>query len=160
MARTVIQDLIHLRKLKRLAVKATFAKSKADKAFKLHQMKTIDRIDAQPADERVDQIGAGGTLFSVVTKVKGHVQDRKRFVRWALQEDDAIQDFLQRWMPEGGEKAFIEDFYDAAMGTALISYKPDTTELNRMANAHVEDGEPLPPGVQWRPDSYISQRKR
>lgn len=161
---TLQEDMRKLRALKDTAEEAGREKSAADEAFKRHQARCIGRA----GDEETDTVGTGGYLYSVVTKVKGQIEDRREFIRWALQQDEGVQDWLQRVLDaisgetygdECGEE-IVADFYDVMMNTMLVELKPDTTELNRIANRHIDDDAPLPPGVTFRPDSYISMRKR
>lgn len=156
---TLQEDLVRLRELKQEAAAASAAATEKSGEFKSFQAKTLDRAEA----EKTTTIGTDGTLFSVTHKVKGNVTDRKAFVRWALEQDESIQEFLQflieEWRYNPGDPApMVEQFYEAVMGTALVEYKPDGKELNRIATSHVDDDQPLPPGVGWYPDNYISQR--
>lgn len=162
MATSIRQDFIRLRSLDR-AKKAAAEKAKlATNDFKKFQMKVLDRAEAE--DTHV--MGTSGTLFSVVHKVKGNVTDKKAFVRWALEQDEGIQEFLQQLVravtdaeyPDDLASELVDSFYEAVMGTALVHYSADGTELNRIATAHTDNDEPLPPGVGWYPDNYVSQR--
>lgn len=153
---TLAQDLRRVRQLKDAAEASGKNKKEDDVAFKIAQAKALDRMEAEeslsfraPATEQVPSY-----LYSVVTKVKGQIEDRGPYVRWCLENDEAIIEFL-RLYPEVDE----QDFYDAIMGTSQVSYKEDGTIMNQQANAHVDDGAPLPPGLTFRPAPYISMTK-
>lgn len=149
--RTIREELAHLRKLKREAEEVGRKKKDADSQFKSHQRVCLDRMEA----EEIDSLKSGGTLFSRVEKVKGYVEDRQVFVRWALEQDEGISEFLAA---VDLEPDMVEEFYEAIMNTELVTYKEKGDLLNEMARAAADDVKPMPPGTNWRPDDYISQR--
>lgn len=71
-----------------------------------------------------------GYLFTLTPKDKFNVADRKAFVEWALANE-----------PD------------------LVEYKEIANALNALGRRALDDGQPLPPGVNHFPDPYISQRK-
>jgi hypothetical protein len=156
MARSIQQELQRLRRLKLDAEKTGKAKRDADLEFKKHQAHVLTRMESTG----VDGLKAGGVLFTKVEKVKGQVDDRSEYVRWALDNDEGLQAFIQRAAGRHGVAgAFVDELYEAVMNLELLKLKEDGQLLNQQARAHIDDGEPLPPGMGFRPDNYISQRK-
>ena len=162
---TLAEDLRELRRLKDEAEASGTDKKADDAAFKRQQSRCLDRMEAEEAASfRVPN----HYLFSRVDKVKGQIEDRTPYVRWALENDEGIQEFLA-YMSEAvadetyDVKAVSDDleqrFYDAIMGTSTVSYKEDGHIINAQARAHVDDEAPLPPGLTFRPDPYISMTK-
>jgi hypothetical protein len=164
---TLAEDLRELRRLKDAAEETGREKKATDANFKRWQAQCLERMEA----EESDAFRTGDYLYSVVTRVKGQIEDRKPYVRWALENDEAIQEFINeniRWAcgfadaPDGYEALIdemTEAFYDAIMGTSTVSYKEDGHVINQQARSHVDDGAPLPPGLTFRPDPYIGMTK-
>lgn len=149
--------LDEMQRLKLEAEQLVKPKQKADQAFKEQQAKAMRLMEA----ERCDSFRTGGVLYTAIPdRMKGQVDDRSRFVRWALEQDDGIQEFLE-WLDAEGRQdtapAITERFYSAIMGTSVVRYKEDGTACNSMAKAHVDDEVPLPPGLNFRPDPYIQR---
>lgn len=162
MALTIRQELIKLRKLKNANLAAGKKKTAADTTFKKHQAHVLTRMEA----EEIESLKSSGTLFVVVEKVKGGIEDRAEYVKYALDEDAGLQEFIEKWTNTLGDDRFDpavygpqfqEELYATITGLSLLSLKEDTGLLNKAARAHVDDGIPMPPGVSCRPDPYISQ---
>ena len=150
MPRSIQQELSRLRKLKLDAERKGSAKKTADLEFKKHQSHVLTRMEATG----VDGLKAGGVTFSKVEKVKGQVDDRAEYIRWALDNDVGFQEFVQALK----DVAVCVDLYEILANLELVKLKENGTLLNQQATAHVDDGAPLPPGLGFRPDNYISQR--
>lgn len=160
------QRLDALRKLKKTAEAKSRSSRDAGAAFKQAEARTYAALDAAG----VESMKVKGTLFSLVEKVDGYVEDRAEYIDWALRQDDGLNEFIQEnliWAagfadaPDGYEalcKQMIEAFYNAIKNTELVTYKEDGQALNAIARAHIDDGAPMPPGVNFRPKNYISQR--
>lgn len=159
MPKTLNEELHELRRLKDLAEAEGRDKKEADAAFKQHQAHCLERMEAEESESSKTR----GYLYSVVEKVKGQIEDRQPYIRWALENDPAIVEFLQ-WVYEtcdadDGLVEFAARFFDALTSTSTVKYKEDGNVMNQQARAHVDDGAPLPPGLTFRPDPYISMRK-
>ncbi len=159
---TLAQELSVLYRLKKKAEALGTKKSAADAAFKQKQTRALARMEyAEAGSFRHDKLNV---LFTkVADRVKGQVDDRRLFVRWALEADEGIAEFLVRLARcttlDGDDVDLEEAFYDAIMNTELVTYKENGTACNSMAKAHVDDETPLPPGLSFRPDPYIQQLK-
>src|SRR5687767_5987043 len=92
---TLAEDLRTMRALKDTAEADGKDKKEADAAFKQHQKRCLDRMEAEEAES----FRTTGYLYSVVNKVKGQIEDRAPYVRWALENDEGIQEFLD-WLDE------------------------------------------------------------
>lgn len=158
---TLAEELQDLHALKQRAEEVGRTKKDADAAFKQKQEVVLRRMQA----EQADSFRTNGVLFTAIAdRVKGQVDDRRLFVRWALENDEGIQEFLswaiETWRYDPGDPdAFVEKLYDAIMNTSLVTYKENGTACNSMAKAHIDDETPLPPGLSFRPDPYIQQLK-
>lgn len=157
--RTLNEELHELRRLKDIAEAEGTEKKEADAVFKKQMEVCLHRMETEESDSSRTR----GYLFTAVPdRMKGQVEDRKRYVRWALENDPGICEFLDRWTVDMHPKSFPNfegDFYAAIMGTSVVKYKEDGTVINGQARAHVDDGAPLPPGLTFRPDPYIQMRK-
>lgn len=171
MPRSIEQDLIALRKRKREAEESGRKARKANIDFKQFQSKLLGRIESRAgvpegSDPLDFSMKTAGTLFSVVQKIKGAVDDRARYVRWALENDEGVSNFIVRLMgladtacySQEEVDALIEEFIEAITSTELIEYKEKGDKLNQLVSTAIEDDEILPPGTTFRPDNYISQR--
>ena len=156
MPKTLNEELHELRRLKDEAEAEGRDKREADVAFKQQQARCLERCEAEEAES----VKTRGYLYSVVTKVKGQIEDRRPYIRWALENDPAIVEFLMTYCPyDLDTEVFREAFFDAITSTSTVKYKEDGNVMNQQARAHVDDGAPLPPGLTFRPDPYISMRK-
>lgn len=164
--KTLNEELQELRDLKTKAEAEGAEKKEADAAFKQQQERCLQRMEI----ERCKAWRGDEYLYSVVEKVKGQIEDRAPYLRWCLENDPAIQEFLAEMLDcvgvaagEGRSRWTVEDaeqaFYEAVLGTSAIAYKEKTDIMNQQARAHVDDGAPLPPGLTFRPDPYISMRR-
>lgn len=79
--------------------------------------------------EGVQSIKHDNTNFVPVQTVYGAVQDRSEFIKWA-----------EETQPE------------------LLETRERKAILNEMVRQHLDDGEPLPPGLGFYVRAYISQR--
>ncbi len=150
---TLAQDLQEMHRLKQVAEQHGTEKKTADAAFKQKQTLVLARMQFEDADS----FRTAGVLFTAINdRVKGQVDDRRQFVRWALESDEGVEEFLDEVQIHPGD---YEKFYDAIMNTELVTYKENGTACNSMAKAHVDDETPLPPGLSFRPDPYIQQLK-
>jgi cytoplasmic iron level regulating protein YaaA (DUF328/UPF0246 family) len=161
---TLAEDLRELR-LRKDAAEAEGAEKKfADVKFKEWQAHCLNRMEAEEAES----FRTTGYLYSINKRVKGQIEDRRPYVRWALENDEGIQEFLDE-MEDAvvSQHESIDDvvadlrssFYDAIMNTSQVSYKEDGHVINQQARAHVDDEAPLPPGLTFRPDPYIGMTK-
>jgi hypothetical protein len=158
--KTLNEELAYLRELKTTAENDGANKKESDKEFKQHMAKCLERMEIEGADSFRSK--STGYLFSVVNKVKGQIEDRRPYVRWALENDPSLAEFLgkyQRVSGHDGWEDFEDDFFDAITSTSVVTYKENGDTMNQQARAHVDDGAPLPPGLTFRPDPYISMRK-
>jgi hypothetical protein len=156
---TLTEELRELRLRKERAEASGRLKKEDDAAFREQQARCLDLMEAQECES----YRTGGTLFSAVQdRVKGQVDDRRKFIRWALENDEAVAEFIAEWgicAADGTpDAAFEEAFYDAITNTSVVKLKEDGSAVNSMAKAHIDDEAPLPPGVSFRPDPYIGQR--
>jgi hypothetical protein len=146
-------ELKEMNRLKQEAEALVKPKQSADEAFKTQQAKCLRLMEADEADS----FRTGGVLYTAIPdRMKGQVDDRSRFVRWALEQDDGIQEFIETYV-DREPSAAVEAFYAAIMGTEVVTYKENGTACNSMAKAHVDDEVPLPPGLSFRPDPYIQR---
>jgi hypothetical protein len=159
--KTLNEELAYLRELKTTAENDGANKKESDKEFKQHMAKCLERMEIEECEAHRSK--STGYLFSVVNKVKGQIEDRRPYVRWALENDPAIDEFLAKWgkcaVDDDTEAEFAGDFFDAITSTSVVTYKENGDTMNQQARAHVDDGAPLPPGLTFRPDPYISMRK-
>lgn len=160
MTTTLAQDLQALRALKDTAEAEGKEKKEADAAFKKAQARVLDRMEA----EESDAFRTNGYLYSIVNRVKGQIEDRGPYIRWALENDPAIIEFLRelliavdnRW---GVHEDLTAKFYEAITGTSVVVYKEQALVMNQQARSHVDDRAPLPPGLTFRPDPYVGMTK-
>lgn len=122
---TLKDDLLELRRLKGEAEEAGRAKKKADADFKRKQARVLERMDA----EEIESLRADGTLFTPTETIYGQVNDRSKFVAWALEND-----------PE------------------LVEHQERGELINALARRLLDDGEPFPPGLTFRTKQYVSHR--
>jgi hypothetical protein len=159
--KTLNEELAYLRALKDHTELAGKDKRDSDQIFKQHMAKCLERMEIEESDSFRSK--STGYLFSVVNKVKGQIEDRRPYVRWALENDPSIDEFLAKWgkcaVDDDTEAEFAGDFFDAITSTSVVTYKENGDTMNQQARAHVDDGAPLPPGLTFRPDPYISMRK-
>lgn len=157
---SLAQELQRMRALKDTAETVGREKKEADARFKAQQRTCLGYMEAEEADS----FRTKGYLYSAVTdRVKGRVEDRRAYVRWALENDESIQEFLD-WLLndggwEGGHDVIEERFYDAITSTSVVSYRESQNVLNQQARTHLDDGQPLPPGMTYDPDPAIQMRK-
>ena len=156
---SLAQDLQQLRALKDAAEKKGRAKKEADAEFKQHQYRCLARMEA----EESKRFGTEDYLFTTVfDRVKGRIEDRRKYVRWALENDEAIAEFLE-WLLDDGRGAassVIEDrFFDAITSTSVVQYKESQMIMNQQARACLDDGAPMPPGMTFDPDPSIRMTK-
>ncbi len=147
---SLADDLRELRALKDTAEEDGRDKEAADAEFKQHMAKCLDRMEAEEAASF--RTPGEGYLFSRVDRVKGQIEDRAPYVRWALENDEGIVAFLNTWAYDREDVPlgqFEADFYDAIIGTSTVSYKEDGHIINAQARAHIDDKAPLPPGLTF-----------
>jgi hypothetical protein len=152
-------ELTVLRSLKDTAEEIGRTKKEADQAFKQQQARCLDLAEAAQCGSWRSK--DNGYLFTFETDgVKGQVEDRKLYVRWALENDEAILEFLD-WISQqdGYDPKTEELFFDAIMNTSIVKYKEDGHVLNQQARTHTNDKAPLPPGATFRPDPKVSMRR-
>lgn len=156
-------ELDHLGVLKRKAERVGRYKKDRDEVFKTHQVECLDLMEAQKSKSHR---GEDGTLYTRVDdRVKGQVEDRRTYVRWALEQDEAVQEFLEATIAKlrpqtvSGLSAWVASFYDAVMNTELVKFQADQGHANALARAHVDDEAVLPPGLTFRPDPYVQMRR-
>jgi hypothetical protein len=101
-----------------------------------------------------------GILFTRNEKrVKGQVDDRRRYVRYCLEQDAGVAEFLDNCAFGGDDFDVTEAFYDLLVGgLEMLSVTPKQDKANALARQHINDEAPLPPGLNFRPDPYIQQR--
>jgi hypothetical protein len=123
--------------------------------FKEHQQVCLDLMEAQKTKSFR---GEDGTLFTrCEDRVKGQVEDRRLYIRYCLEQDEGVQEFLDAHATTEG---FEAAFYDLLVGgLELVSVKEKQDKCNAQARAHIDDETPLPPGLTFRPDPYIQQRR-
>lgn len=80
-------------------------------------------------EEKCEGIKQGGINFIPTKTIYGQVQDRAAFVEWAKEN-----------APE------------------LVEEKEIGERINELARQLLDDGEPFPPGLNFRTKEYISQR--
>jgi hypothetical protein len=132
--------------------------------FKAHQSRCLDTMEAAGCKS---WRGETGTLYTRVDdRVKGQVEDRRKYLRYCLEQDEGADVFLRnvetavlagdaRKVPQ-----LIVDFYDLLIeGLELVAVKEKQDRCNAQARAHIDDEAPLPPGLTFRPDPYIQQRR-
>ena len=150
-------ELTVLRQLKDAAEEHGREKKEADQAFKQQQARCLDLAEAAQCGSWRSK--DNGYLFTFETDgVKGQVEDRKLYVRWALENDEAILDFLANLEANTGTD-YTERLLDAITSTSIVKYKEDGHVLNQQARTHTNDKAPLPPGATFRPDPKVSMRK-
>lgn len=125
--------------------------------FKEQQTKCLDLMEA----DECESFRTGGTLYTRIDdRVKGQVEDRRLYLRHCLENDEAVQDFVN-WAWEAGNEleGVAEKLYDLLLGgLELCVLKEKQDRCNAQARAHIDDEAPLPPGLTFRPDPYIQQR--
>jgi hypothetical protein len=137
---------------------------KADRtnAFKIHQDRCLDLMEAMRCKSwRNDE---DGTLYTrVEDRVKGQVEDRRLYIRWCLEQDEGVQEFLNDITCDrhpSTQADFVQSFYELLVnGLELVAVKEKQDRANAQARAHIDDEAPLPPGLTFRPDPYIQQRR-
>lgn len=116
------------RALRDLKVRKAEAKAAFKKIEEAHAIAEA-QFKERLKTEGMDSLKVDGVNFVPTTTIYGQIQDRSAFVEWALEHD-----------------------------AELVQYKEREELINQLARKHVDDGEPLPPGLGVRPREYISQR--
>lgn len=80
-------------------------------------------------EEKCEGVKVEGINFVPTKTIYGQVQDRSEFVKWAEENE-----------PE------------------LLEPKERKELINELVRQKLDDGEPLPPGLNFRTQEYISQR--
>lgn len=104
------------------------AKSEYDDLKAKYDEKEAD-VFARMEEEGAEAVRAAGVTFSPTRTVYGQINDREQFIKWA--ETNA---------PE------------------LIETKERKGLINQEARRHVDDGDPLPPGMTFYVKEFIGQR--
>lgn len=157
---SLAQELKRLRALKDTAEQLGREKKEADARFKAHQQRCLQHMQAQEAES----FRTNGYLYTAIDdKVKGRVEDRREYVRWALENDEAILDFMdwaETWRHRPSDFAkFKQELLDSITSTSVVQYKESQMVLNQQARSHLDDGAPLPPGMTFDPDPAIQMRR-
>ena len=117
------------------AVELAELKQERDEAKAVYEDLKARHTAAQAAlldrmdDEGSEGLKANGINFVPAETPYGQVQDRSVFVDWALEND-----------PE------------------LVEHRERKERINELVRRHLDDGEPLPPGLGFYVRQYISQR--
>ncbi len=111
-------------------LKESYVESKAetDSLKRQFDKAQADLIERMDTDA-VEGLKVDGTNFIPTKTIYGQVQDRSEFVAWAEQE-----------APE------------------LLEPKERSELINELVRQKLDDGEQLPPGLNFRVREYISQR--
>ncbi len=86
MAKTLTQDLITLRKLKREASELDKRQKEAAKLAKALEIKVFERME----QDEVDSVKAAGSNFVRAETVFASIQDREAFLDWAKSNDESL----------------------------------------------------------------------
>ena len=156
MTTTTAAELQQLDALKAKAEDAGRDKKKAGAAFKEQEQRCLERMQA----EECESFRTGGTLFTAnFDRVKGQVEDRRLYIKYALDNDEAVADYLE-WLEScgvaGGGR---ERLYEMLRDLSGLHLKEDQRVLNDLAKSALDDEVPMPPGVTYRPDPYIQRRR-
>lgn len=155
------EELERLSELKTIAEDTGRYYKEAGAVFKEQQAKCLDLMEAVGFKS---VRGEDGTLYTrCEDRVKGQVEDRRLYIRWCLEQDEGVQEFLHEHTCDLGIRArgaFVSDFMELLVGgLELVAVKEKQDRANAQARAHIDDEAPLPPGLTFRPDPYIQQRK-
>lgn len=155
--RSLAEELRELRTLKDESEKAGREKKDADAKFKTKQAAVLERMEAEEAES----FRTSGYLYTAVTeRVKGQVEDRGPYVRWALENDEAIQEFLAAiGVTLHSDEEIAEALYSTLQSLSIVKLKEDGHVMNQQVRSHIDDKQPLPPGLTFRPDPYVSMTK-
>lgn len=118
-----------LRDLARLKEHRDDAKADYEEYKRRHAELEAELIERM-AEEGVDSLKADGVNFIPAKTAYGSVNDRAAFIAWAK---------------ESGHDDLIEE-------------KERKQLVNQLAREHLDDGNPLPPGMSFYVKEYISQR--
>lgn len=161
MATSLKQDLVTLRAKKRKSEVASKRSKELGKDFKQYQARVLERMER----DDVEALKSGGTMFSPTSTIYAAINDRSEFVRWAVSESEPIVDLCDEWVGAGTGQTFDEQhaLFKAALLAAIsetpyIQIKEHSDPLNAMVRERLDDNIPLPPGVTFRTDNYVSQR--
>jgi len=117
------------RALRTLKLKKKKAKDAYDQAAKAHDEAERALMERMDAEE-VESIRSAGVLFSPTRTTYSTVQDPAAFFAWAREHHPELID----------------------------EQKHHKGQLHDLVRCALEDEEPLPPGVGWYVDEYVSQR--
>lgn len=157
------QELQELQRLKKETEAAGRDKTERSAAFQRQQQRCLNLMEA----EGCESYRTGGVLFTANReRMKGQIEDRRLYVRWALEQDEGVQEFLERWgsvllhakAPASMVDELEEDLFEVLSNLSMLKLKEDGHVINQQARAHVDDERPLPPGLTFRPDPYVQQR--
>jgi hypothetical protein len=126
---TLEQEIRALRDLRDEKDRTKRAADKARMAYDIAHLALWERMDSTG----VGSVKIDGTLYSQnKPKVYGTVADKEEFRRWAVDEGNA---------PE------------------LFEFDPRDALVNEFVRLRIDNGEPLPPGVNFYTKQTVSQRK-
>lgn len=128
---TLREDLVKFRELKQDSTAKNAAAKQAKELKEQQEYRCLDRMQ-NDEDEVIDRQGSGGSLFTLVEKVKGVVNDKSAFIAWALENE-----------PD------------------LVQYEPRQEKINAKVNQLLDDAvEEWPPGLTFRNANYVSVTTR
>lgn len=147
-----LQRLSTLKELAEVVGRDYKAKS-AD--FKAHQDYCMELMEAEESESSRTQ----GVLYThCKDRVKGQVEDRRLYIRWCLEQDEGVQEFLGKL--DTYDQDLVHEFYELLVGgLELVAVKEKQDRCNAQARAHIDDEASLPPGLTFRPEPYIQQRR-
>lgn len=154
---SLADELDELHRLKEAAEDVGRDKKKADAAFKEQEHACLERMAA----DRAESFRTGGYLYTAnQERVKGQVEDRRKYIDYALDNDEAVADFIdwvldKRPLKEGVLRGQV---YDMLRNLSGLHLKEDQRVLNDLAKSALDDEVAMPPGTTFRPDPYIQKR--
>lgn len=119
------------RHLRELKLEAEAARRHADALARVFKLEQ-HRLFERMQDEDTRAMEVGGVNFIRMQTEYGQVQDQREFERWCKENDR-------------------EDLFEE---------KPRKKLINELVREHLREGRPLPPGLGFYTEDYVSQRPR
>jgi hypothetical protein len=101
-------------------------------------------------------------VFTAVDdKVKGQLEDRGPYFKWALEREPSLAEFVETSCNVAlSEEEFAARLHDALMNLSILKLSERQDLMNQQARKASDDEQPLPPGLGSRPVPYVSVVKR
>lgn len=140
-------------------------KKEADAEHKAQEQLLLD-LSERLGVESVRPRGFGYTFTAVYDKVKGRIEDRRKYVEWALPQEPSLDAFEEEFCDieratsfedaQRRREEFRAALHQAIQDLSIVKVTERQELINTQARNHVDDEAPLPPGLGFTPEPYFS----